>query len=132
MWKVGDLVKQRPSIFRIDAVGGKPMLVVDVIYSKGKASGWPVEVITECDGRLYHWKGHFSSDALLKHHPKAVILNDLPLGRNIDEMLRTIDALDHHNAHGEVCPAGWNKGKTAMKPSHDGMRSYLQEESQNL
>ncbi len=55
MWKIGDLVKQRPSIFRIDAVGGKPMLVVDVIYSKGKASGWPVEVITECDGRLYHW-----------------------------------------------------------------------------
>ena len=63
---------------------------------------------------------------------RHAVLNDLPLGRNIDEMLRTIDALDHHNAHGEVCPAGWNKGKTAMKPSHDGMRSYLQEESDNL
>ena len=65
MWKVGDLVKQRPSIFRIDAVGGKPMLVVDVIYSKGKASGWPVEVITECDGRLYHW----NPDALETYSP---------------------------------------------------------------
>ena len=47
-------------------------------------------------------------------------------------MLRMIDALDHHNKHGEVCPAGWNKDKTAMKPSHDGMRSYLQEESDKL
>ena len=63
---------------------------------------------------------------------RHAVLNDLPLGRNIDEMLRTIDALDHHNAHGEVCPAGWNKGKAAMKPSHDGMRSYLQEESETL
>ena len=51
--------------------------------------------------------------------------NDLPLGRNIDEMLRLIDALDHHNKHGEVCPAGWAQGKTGMKPSDDGMRDYL-------
>ena len=58
--------------------------------------------------------------------------NDLPLGRNIDEMVRMIDALDHHNTHGEVCPAGWNKGMTAMKPSRDGMKSYLQEKSDNL
>lgn len=63
---------------------------------------------------------------------RHAVLNDLPLGRNVDEMLRTIDALDHHNSHGEVCPAGWKKGQTAMKPSHDGMRSYLQEESDNL
>ena len=63
---------------------------------------------------------------------RHAVLNDLPLGRNVDEMLRMIDALDHHNAHGEVCPAGWNKGKTAMNPSHDGMRSFLQEESDSL
>ena len=63
---------------------------------------------------------------------RHAVLNDLPLGRNIDEMVRTIDALDHHNTHGEVCPAGWNKGMTAMKPSRDGMKSYLQEKSENL
>ena len=63
---------------------------------------------------------------------RHAVLNDLPLGRNVDEMLRMIDALDHHNAHGEVCPAGWNKGKTAMNPSHEGMRSFLQEESDSL
>jgi peroxiredoxin (alkyl hydroperoxide reductase subunit C) len=53
------------------------------------------------------------------------IKNDLPLGRDMDEMLRLIDALDHHNKHGEVCPAGWAQGKTGMKPSDDGMRDFL-------
>jgi peroxiredoxin (alkyl hydroperoxide reductase subunit C) len=60
------------------------------------------------------------------------VVNDLPLGRNIDEMLRMIDALDHHNAHGEVCPAGWTEGKTAMKPSNDGVKEYLSAEADNL
>ena len=60
------------------------------------------------------------------------IKNDLPLGRNIDEMLRLIDALDHHNKHGEVCPAGWTQGKTGMKPSDEGMRDYLNNNSEDL
>ena len=60
------------------------------------------------------------------------IKNDLPLGRNIDEMLRLIDALDHHNKHGEVCPAGWTQGKTGMKPSDDGMRNYLSNSTEEL
>ena len=60
------------------------------------------------------------------------IKNDLPLGRNVDEMLRLIDALDHHNNHGEVCPAGWTQGKTGMKPSDDGMRNYLTNNTDEL
>ena len=60
------------------------------------------------------------------------VLNDLPLGRNIDEMLRMIDALDFHSEHGDVCPANWQKGKTAMNPSDDGMRKYMAEEASNL
>ena len=58
--------------------------------------------------------------------------NDLPLGRNIDEMLRLIDALDHHNKHGEVCPAGWTQGKSGMTPSDDGMRDYLSTKTDEL
>ena len=58
--------------------------------------------------------------------------NDLPLGRNIDEMLRLIDALNHHNNHGEVCPAGWTQGKTGMKPSDEGMRNYLANSTDEL
>ena len=60
------------------------------------------------------------------------IKNDLPLGRNIDEMLRLIDALDHHNKHGEVCPAGWTEGKSGMKPSDDGMRDFLSNNTEEL
>lgn len=53
-------------------------------------------------------------------------LNDLPLGRNVDETLRVIDALQHTELHGEVCPAGWTKGKPAMKPTAEGVASFLQ------
>ncbi len=59
-------------------------------------------------------------------------INDLPLGRNIDEMLRLVDALDHHNKHGEVCPAGWRKGDVSMTPSNEGMVSYLQNNADKL
>ena len=60
------------------------------------------------------------------------IKNDLPLGRNIDEMLRLIDALDFHNEHGDVCPAGWNKGDSGMNPSHDGMKKYVSDNASKL
>jgi len=53
------------------------------------------------------------------------LVNDLPLGRNIDETLRTLDALQFVEIHGEVCPANWKKGDKAMKPTQDGVASYL-------
>ena len=52
---------------------------------------------------------------------RHAVLNDLPLGRNIDEMLRMVDALSHHQKHGEVCPAGWKNGKDAMAESPAGV-----------
>lgn len=52
-------------------------------------------------------------------------VNDLPLGRNVDEMLRLIDALQHHEQHGEVCPANWDSSKKAMKPTSEGVMDYL-------
>lgn len=60
------------------------------------------------------------------------VVNDLPLGRNIDEMLRMIDALQFHEEHGEVCPAGWNKGDKGMNATKDGVASYLSENADNL
>lgn len=53
------------------------------------------------------------------------LVNNLPLGRNVDEALRVLDALQHTEEHGEVCPANWNKGDQAMTPSADGVASYL-------
>jgi peroxiredoxin (alkyl hydroperoxide reductase subunit C) len=60
------------------------------------------------------------------------VVNDLPLGRNIDEMLRMVDALQFTEEHGEVCPAGWNKDKKGMKPTSEGVASYLAEEAETL
>jgi len=60
------------------------------------------------------------------------VINDLPLGRNIDEMLRTIDALTFHTENGDVCPAGWEKGDSGMNPSHEGMKSYVSKNAENL
>jgi len=53
------------------------------------------------------------------------LVNDLPLGRNIDETLRTLDALQFVEIHGEVCPANWKKGEKAMKATQEGVASYL-------
>lgn len=60
------------------------------------------------------------------------LVNDLPLGRSIDETLRTIDALVHFEKHGEVCPVGWKIGKKAMRPTSEGVASYLAENAENL
>ncbi len=63
---------------------------------------------------------------------RSQIVNDLPLGRNIDELLRLIDALQYHEKHGEVCQAGWNKGDTGIKPTEEGIAEFLGEKSTNL
>ena len=52
-------------------------------------------------------------------------INDLPLGRNIDEMVRLVEALQFHEEHGEVCPANWKKGEKTMKPNQAGLKSYF-------
>lgn len=59
-------------------------------------------------------------------------LNDLPLGRNIDETLRLVDALSFHQEHGEVCPAGWNKDKKGMKADAKGVAEYLAANAKGL
>lgn len=60
-------------------------------------------------------------DGLVRHQ----IVNDLPLGRSIDEALRMIDALQYHEEHGEVCPADWSKGKDGLVDNAEGIASYL-------
>jgi len=60
------------------------------------------------------------------------LVNDLPLGRNIDEAIRMVDALKFFQEHGEVCPAGWNKGKSGMKADAKGVAEYLAGNAKNL
>ncbi|MDX1808360.1 MAG: peroxiredoxin [Sulfurospirillaceae bacterium] len=68
------------------------------------------------------------ADGTVRH----AVINDLPLGRNIDEMLRMIDAMLFTNEFGEVCPAGWNKGDEGMKASTEGVADYLAKHSTEL
>ncbi len=67
-------------------------------------------------------------DGVVRHS----VINDLPLGRNIDEMLRMVDALDFHQKHGEVCPAGWKDGDSGMEGSTEGVASYLSDNASKL
>ena len=76
------------------------------------------------------FRGSFLIDkeGIVRHQ----VVNDLPLGRNIDEMLRMIDALQFTEEHGEVCPAGWHEGEKGMQPTPDGVAAYLAEEADKL
>ncbi len=76
------------------------------------------------------YRGSFLIDAnnIVRHQ----VVNDLPLGRNVDEMWRMVDALAFHEAHGEVCPAGWQDGDKGMTASPDGVADYLKKESGSL
>jgi peroxiredoxin (alkyl hydroperoxide reductase subunit C) len=56
---------------------------------------------------------------------RHAVINDLGLGRNIDEAIRMVEALQHHEKYGEVCPADWKEGEDAMKPTSDGVAGYL-------
>ena len=76
------------------------------------------------------YRATFLIDELLNIRHYTV--NDLPLGRNVDETLRIIDALDHHKEFGEVCPAGWKKGDQGMNPSHQGVSDYLASNAESL
>jgi len=67
-------------------------------------------------------------DGTIRH----AVINDLPLGRNVDEMLRMVDAMIFTNEHGEVCPAGWTKDQEAMKPDAEGVAEYLAKHAEEL
>ncbi|AWW31352.1 peroxiredoxin [Echinicola strongylocentroti] len=75
------------------------------------------------EGAPVAFRGSFLIDkeGVVRHET----INDLPLGRNIDEMIRLVDALHHVEKYGEVCPANWEEGKEAMKATKEGVSEYL-------
>lgn len=75
------------------------------------------------DGELVAYRGLFFIDkeGIVRHQ----LINDMPLGRSIEETLRVVDAWQHFEENGEVCPLGWNKGKEALTPTHEGISNYL-------
>lgn len=98
-------------------------LVADVSHAICKAYD------VESEGGVA-FRGSFLIDeeGVVRHQ----VVNDLPLGRNVDEMLRMVDALAFHQEHGEVCPAGWKNGDKGMVASPDGVATYLSENADAL
>ncbi len=78
----------------------------------------------QAEGELIAYRGLFLIDkeGIVRHQ----IVNDLPLGRNVDEALRMVDALQFVEENGEVCPANWSKGKEGMQATHDGVAGFLE------
>jgi peroxiredoxin (alkyl hydroperoxide reductase subunit C) len=107
--------------------GGVGQLQYPMVSDLTKQISKDYDVCTEGGVAL---RGTFLIDknGLVRHQ----IVNDLPLGRNIDETLRMLDSLQHFESAGEVCPAGWNKGKAAMKPNAAGVAGYLKEHAKAL
>lgn len=98
-------------------------LVADIQHELCKAFD------VEADGGVA-FRGSFLIDksGVVQHQ----VVNNLPLGRNIDEMLRMVDALQFFEENGEVCPAGWSKGKKGMQASPEGVAAYLAENAKDL
>jgi len=84
----------------------------------------------EAEAPAVAYRGSFLIDqkGMVRHQ----VVNDLPLGRNMDDMLRMVDALQFHEEHGEVCPAGWNKGDAGMDASPTGVADYLAKNADDL
>lgn len=99
-------------------------LVADMNHAICKAYG-----VETPDGNVA-FRGSFLIDkeGMVRHQ----VVNDLPLGRDVDEMIRMVDALIFHEEHGEVCPAGWKEGDEGMKDTPDGVADYLREHADEL
>lgn len=80
------------------------------------------DVLIEQGGVALRGTFLIDKEGIVKH----AVVNDLGLGRNINEAVRMVEALRHHEKHGEVCPANWQEGEDAMKPTSEGVTAYLQ------
>lgn len=78
-------------------------------------------VLKEDEGIAYRGLFLIDKEGVVRHQ----LVNDLPLGRSVDEALRMLDALIFHEQHGEVCPANWNTGAKSMKPTDQGLVEYF-------
>ncbi len=99
-------------------------LVADVKHEICRA----YDVELDPDGVALRGSFLIDKEGIVRHQ----VVNDLPLGRNIDEMLRMVDALQFHEEHGEVCPAGWSQGDKGMVANGQGVASYLAAEAEKL
>lgn len=101
--------------------GGIEGVTFPLLADTTKRLSTELGILDEEDGVTY--RATYLIDETGKVFHESV--NDMPLGRNVDEYLRLIDAYTHVQQHGEVCPANWEKGKEAMSATKDGVATYL-------
>jgi len=110
-----------------EAAGGIGMVEFPMVADLTKSIARDYDVLINDSVAL---RGSFLIDreGVVRHQ----VVNDLPLGRNIDEMIRMVDALQFFEEHGEVCPAQWEKGKPGMAASSEGVAEFLAKHAKEL
>ena len=101
--------------------GGIGQIQYPLVADLNKSISRDYGVLLEDQGIALRGLFLIDKDGLIRHG----LVNDLPLGRSVDEALRVLDALQFTEQHGEVCPANWHQGDEAMKPSAEGVAEYL-------
>jgi len=108
--------------------GGIGNVQYPIVADESKEVSKAYDVLIEAQGIAYRGSFLIDAEGKVRHQ----VVNDLPIGRDIDEALRTVDALIFHEENGDVCPAGWNKGDEGMKANAEGVASYLAKNASNL
>lgn len=100
--------------------GGIEGVTYPLVADLNKTIARSFSVLKEDEGIAYRGLFILDKQGVIRHQ----LINDLPIGRSVDEVLRTLDALIFHEQHGEVCPANWTVGKTSMTPTQSGLLNY--------
>lgn len=103
------------------AKGGIEGVAYTLVADLNKTITQDYDVLVDGAGIAYRGLFLIDKDQIVRHQ----VVNDLPLGRSVDETLRMVDALQFTEANGEVCPANWKKGEKAMKPLKEGLEEYF-------
>lgn len=101
--------------------GGIQGVTYPIVSDLNKTIAAHYQVLKEEEGIAFRGLFLIDKAGIIRHQ----LINDLPLGRSIDEVLRTLDALIFHENHGEVCPANWSVGEKAMQPTPEGVVRYF-------
>ncbi len=104
------------------AKGGIQGVSYPILSDINKSIARSFQVLNEEEGIAYRGLFLIDKEGVIRHQ----LVNDLPLGRSVDEVLRLLDALIFHEKNGDVCPANWKQGMKAMKPTEKGVIEYFQ------
>ncbi len=101
--------------------GGIQGVEYPLVADLNKTISRDYDVLIPHEGIAYRGLFLIDREGIIRHQ----VVNDLPLGRSVDEALRILDALTYFEKHGEVCPANWQQGKKSMKTTQEGLEQYF-------